>query len=374
MIVGVDVREWHGDRRTGIGRFLEELLRVARGARPGDRFLLVGNADSRPRVSGDNITFTCLPERWTAWWDQVTLPRSLRRSGADVLYSPYIKAPLIGRVPVVNTVHDLTFFIRADYNRRRLDLLLNAPFRLFCHAVVKRAAAIIVDSAASGRDVQRLLRADPAKVRVVPLATSPAFRPDGDSATDAAVLARFGLSPGYVLYVGGCWPHKNLPQVIRAHTALPDALRRRHPLILAGGPTSGVVDRLLKEPASAGAVRYLGPIPDAELPALYRRAALFVFPSHYEGFGLPVLEAMASATPVLCSTAAALLELTGGAAEHVRPEDDAGWRLALRDLLENPARRESLAANGRARAGAFSPERMATSILAVLDEVAACRQ
>jgi len=121
-------------------------------------------------------------------------------------------------------------------------------------------------------------------------------------------------------------------------------------------------------------MRYLGPIPDAELPALYRGAALFVFPSHYEGFGLPVLEAMASATPVLCSTAAALLELTGEAAEHVRPEDDAGWKLALRDLLENPARRESLAASGRARAAAFSPERMATSILAVLDEVAACRQ
>jgi len=147
-----------------------------------------------------------------------------------------------------------------------------------------------------------------------------------------------------------------------------------HPLILAGGPSSRAVDRLLKEPASAAAVHALGPIPDAELPALYRGAALFVFPSHYEGFGLPVLEAMASATPVLCSTAAALLELTGGAAEHVGPEDDAGWRRTLQELLENPARRESLAASGRARAAAFNPERMASSILAVLDEVAAWRR
>jgi len=372
MIVGVDVREWQGDRRTGIGRFLEEFLRVARGARPEDRFLLLGNGDTRTRVRGENVTFTRLRERWTPWWDQVTLPRSLRQGGADLFYSPYIKAPLAARVPVVNTVHDLTFFVRADYNRRRRDLALNLPFRLFCRAVVKRTAAIIVDSAASARDVERLLRGDRAKIKVVPLATSPAFRPDGDRAADAAALTRFGLSPGYVLYVGGFWPHKNLPQAIRAHAALPEALRRRHPLVLAGGPSSPAVDRRVQPAATAA--RDLGPIPDAELPALYRGAALFVFPSHYEGFGLPVLEAMASGTPVLCSTAAALLELTGGAAQHVGAEDDAGWRHALQALLEDPVRRETFAAAGRARAAAFSPERMTSSILAVFDEVAACRR
>lgn len=370
MIVGVDVREWRGDCRTGIGRFLEEFLRVAHAARPRDRFLLIGNGETRTRVRGDNVAFTCLREYWTPWWDQVTLPRSLWRGGADLLYSPYIKAPLAARVPVVNTVHDLTFFVRADYNRRRRDRLVNVPFRTFCRAVVKRCAAILVDSAASGRDVERLLAADPAKIKVVPLATSPAFRPEADPAADAAALERFGLSPGYVLYVGGYWPHKNLPQIIRAHAALPDALRRRHPLILAGGPPSAAVRRLVK----AGQVRDVGPVSDAELPALYRGAGLFVFPSHYEGFGLPVLEAMASGVPVLCSTAAALLELADGAAQHVGPEDDAGWRAGLRALLEDPARRDALAAAGRTRAAAFSPERMTSSILAVFDEVAACRR
>jgi alpha-1,3-rhamnosyl/mannosyltransferase len=206
---------------------------------------------------------------------------------------------------------------------------------------------------------------------VVRLATSPAFHWHADPGEDAAVLSRLGLAPGYVLYVGGFWPHKNVPQAIRAHGALPEGLRRRHPLILAGGSSSDAVDRLLKAPPVAEATRWLGPVPDADLPALYRGASLFIFPSHYEGFGLPVLEAMASGTPVLCSTAAALVELAGGAAHHVGPEDDLGWRRALQELLEAPARRDAMAARGRSRAAAFRPERMAADILAVLNEVAA---
>jgi alpha-1,3-rhamnosyl/mannosyltransferase len=374
MMVAVDVREWQGDRRTGIGRFLEEFLRVAHAARPRTRFLLLGNSTTEPRVLGDNIAFTSAAEPWTPWWDQVTLPRSLRRMGADVFYSPYIKAPLCAGVPVVNTIHDLTFFVRADYNRRRRDLLVNVPFRFLCRAVLRRAAAIVVDSAASGRDVQRLLRADPAKVRVVPLATSPVFRPSENPGADAAALSRLGLAPGYVLYVGGFWPHKNVPQAIRAHASLPEGLRRRHPLVLAGGPRSDAVDRLLRASGVAETTRCLGTVSDADLPALYRGATLFVFPSHYEGFGLPVLEAMASGTPVLSSTAAALMELTDGAACHVGPEDGPGWGYALQALLEDSSRRELLAESGRARASHFSPERMARDILAILDEAAAWRR
>jgi alpha-1,3-rhamnosyl/mannosyltransferase len=213
------------------------------------------------------------------------------------------------------------------------------------------------------------LRPSPDKVRVVPLATSSAFQPHANPAGDATVWGRYGLTPGYVLYVGGFWPHKNVPQAIRAHAALPPRLRKLHPLILAGGPLSRQTLRLLREPRIAETTRYLGPIPEADLPTLYRGATLFLFPSHYEGFGLPVLEAMASGTPVLCSTAPALVELTSGAAEHVDPEDDPGWKRSLSSLLEDPERRAALAARGRARSGSFTPERMTRGIFDVLDDV-----
>ena len=374
MIIGVDIREWEPGRRTGIGRFLEEFLRAATGMKPEDRFLLIGDAASEVRVRGGNVEVVRIPERWTPWWDQVALPRALARSGADVFYSPYIKVPLLASVPVVSTIHDLTFFLRADYNRRPAGVWLNPFFRIFCALVVRRAAAIIVDSRTSARDVERLLGADPKLVHIIPLATSAAFRPDGDPAADAAVWDRYGLRPGYVLYVGGFRPHKNVARLIRAHMALPRTLRAHHPLVLVGGPVAADLQLLLCQPEAAAWTRCLGVVPDPDLPSLYRGAALFAFPSHYEGFGLPVLEAMASGVPVLCSTAPALVELTADAAEHVAPEDALEWERTLRTLLSDPGRRAILGVRGRGRAESFSPRRMTTEILNVLDEVVACRR
>ena len=373
MIVGVDIREWQPGRRTGIGRVLEEFLRTAAALRPHDRFVLIGNATCEIRVPAANCAVVRIPERWTLWWDQVTLARVLAAYGADVLYSPYIKVPLRGRVPVVNTIHDLTFFRRADYNVRRSDLLKNPPFRLFCRMAIRRASATLVDSQASAQDVQRDLRADPARLRVVPLATGRQFYGKEDQAGDRKVWERYGLSPGYLFYIGGFWPHKNVATLVRAYAALPDTLRRRRPLVLAGMPVPAELHRLIRSREECRPVATIGMVPDTDLPALYRGAALFAFPSHYEGFGLPVLEAMASGVPVLCSTAPALVELTKDAAEHVDPENAAAWGHALQALLEDAPRRQRLAESGRARAALFTAERMTEAMLKVFDEVVAAK-
>lgn len=159
---------------------------------------------------------------------------------------------------------------------------------------------------------------------------------------------------------------------MQAHAALPEGVRARHPLLLVGGPPPAGLQPPLEDPAGAGRIRCLGGVPDADLPSLYRGAALFAFPSRYEGFGLPVLEAMACGVPVLCSTAPALVELTAGCAEHVPPEDGPGWQRALSALLGDLSRRQDLGRRGRSRAGAFTRERMTEQILQVLDEVTRC--
>jgi glycosyltransferase involved in cell wall biosynthesis len=374
MTIAVDIREWQPGQYTGIGRFLEEFLRAAIEVRPLDRFLLIGDATCEVRVQGRNVDVVRIPERWTLWWDQVVLPRALVRGGADVFYSPYIKAPIFTAIPIVSTIHDLTFFLLEEYTQTPIDKVINGLFRIFCKSVVKRAVAIIVDSQTSARDVQQMLGAPPAKVRVIPLATSLQFRPNGDRLCDAEVLKRYALTDGYVLYVGGFNPHKNVPSLVRAHSALPQPLRVRCPLVLVGGPVPYELQCLSQAPEVAAGVRCLGVVPEVDLPSLYRGAALFAFPSRYEGFGLPVLEAMACGIPILCSTATALVELAGGAAVHIDPEDNRGWERALKSLLEDDTHREKLAALGRARSARYNSERMAGEILMVLDEAAACRR
>jgi glycosyltransferase involved in cell wall biosynthesis len=369
LTVGIDIREWQPGRRTGIGRFLEGFLRAGTFRRPKDRFLLIGDTTCEVRVQGQNVKVVRIPERWTVWWDQVMLLYALKRGGADVFYSPYIKVPLFAGVPVVSTIHDLTFFVEDRFNDRPFDLWVNPPFRLFCFLVIRRAAAVLVDSHTSARDVQRLLGAHQDKLRVIPLASSPAFRPHSDPMADVEVWTSYGLKKGYVLYVGGFKPHKNVPTLVRAFAGLSKVLRARHPLVLVGGPLPTHLEGFIKNSEVRDDIKAVGLVADDDMPALYRGADLFAFPSHYEGFGLPVLEAMACGTPVVCSSTPALLELAGDAAIFCDPDDPGAWVVALHELLEDPVRQQMLASRGTKRAGQYSLERMTDAILAVLDEV-----
>jgi glycosyltransferase involved in cell wall biosynthesis len=217
---------------------------------------------------------------------------------------------------------------------------------------VRRAATLAAISQATADDLTTRFARAAGKTEVTPLAADPAFASGG--APEDEVLARHGIDFPYILGVGTLEPRKNLPRLVEAFTGLDDATRGAHRLVLVGplGWDAGeTTDAIAAHPDRVAAI---GAVPDADLPALYRRAAAFAYPSLYEGFGLPVLEAMIAGVPVLTSDTSSMPEVGGDAALYVAPRDVAAIRAGLARLLGDDELRARLAAAGPPRAAAFS--------------------
>jgi alpha-1,3-rhamnosyl/mannosyltransferase len=281
----------------------------------------------------------------------------------------YVPRPFQG--PVVATVYDLSlalhpethpearvWFFRRDFARR-----------------LSRIDRFLVLSSAVKEELEALFGVEPERVAVThPGVDTDLFRPDAPApaAAPAGSAAAPALpDPGFLLFVGSLEPRKGLATLFRAYAELPPELRAAHPLVLAGPPgwKFGAAWRLVSELGLEERVRRVGFVDDETLAELYRRAAALAFPTVYEGFGLPVLEAMASGTPVVCSDIAACAEVAGDAAERVRPGDVPAWTAALERVLTSEDLRARLAAAGPARARSFTWRSCAERTLAVYREV-----
>lgn len=275
---------------------------------------------------------------------------------SHLFHGPNYFLPPAGEGGVI-TVHDLSVFRYAQtHPPERL-----AQFERYFRLSVDRAAHIITDSETTRREVADFLGFDLSRITAVPLAASPAFQPRTADEI-GATLARYGLAPqGYALCVSTVEPRKRITELLHAWKNLPIAVRDRCPLMVTGGSgwLSDAVRDLMDKGAREGWVRYLGFVPEQDLPLLYAGAALFVYPSVYEGFGLPPVEAMASGVPVVVSNASCLPEVTGGAAMLVEPEDIAGFSTALVRALEDDDWRRNAIHRGLAVAGRYSWDRCA---------------
>jgi glycosyltransferase involved in cell wall biosynthesis len=362
MRIGIDAR-LSGEPRSGIGRYTRALVEALVRQAPDEEWLLYLD---RPTAGlPDGVGTRCLPWPHRLVWTFWVLPRVLRREPIDLFHcvTGFELPPGSGR-QLVTTVHDLIAM--------RLPGLVpwrhRWAVRCLLGLALRRASRVIAVSEATRAELLARYRLPPGTVRVVHEAASPAFHPPA-AAARAAVRARHGLRGPYVLFVGLLEPKKNLTAVLEAVAHLRrEGAWGETTLVVAGADGWGPDPRTRAVGLGLEAVvRFLGPVADADLPALYAEACAFVFPSLWEGFGLPVLEAMAAGTPVITARRGALPEITGGAALLVEPAARPVAE-ALATLLADPGLQLRLRDAGLARAATFSWDRAATETLAVYRE------
>ena len=355
----------------GIGTYVRGLVAALARIDRHHRYLLLAPADAADQLPMLPGNFRWVEERAPGYslrelW---SLARAVRRERAELLHAPHYVLPFALPCPAVVTVHDLIHL--------RFPEMLSAPARGYARFMLRRATRlaqrVLTVSATTARELEQELGVSAERIVVAPNGVDEAFRADPEPEAAARLRARHGLAPGYLLFVGNPKPHKNLDRLLAAYSALRRRRPQAPPLVLAGdrlGERSGLPAAI--EAAGLGeAVRTLGHLPADELPALYRGAAILVQPSLWEGFGLPVAEAMAAGTPVIAARRGALPEVAGEAARLVDPESVEEIAAAIEALLDDPAERLRLARAGRARAEGFRWEECARRVLATYEEVLA---
>ncbi len=336
----------------GIGAYLHHLVPGLAEALPGAQVFLAhhGPEDADPFPDLQGVSARRLPGRRDVTgvlWHTLERPCLERYLGdLDLVHAPSLVYPP-SRAPLVATVHDLCV-VRFPgafpaqwrlFHRRGLDLLL------------KRAQVILVDSRATAADLRALTGKKDPRVRVVPLGVEKPSVPGEELVRE--VLEKHGLEPGYVLFVGTIEPRKNLSRLVQAYSSLGEEEKRAAGGLVLVGPRGWLGRWELSRILSQEGVRWLGFLPREELEAVFRGAGMFAYPSLYEGFGLPVLEAMARGIPVVTSRTSSLVELAEGAAFLVDPEDVMDMRKALRRLIGDGELRSRLSELGRKRAESY---------------------
>jgi Glycosyltransferase len=357
-------------QRAGIGRYTRELvgalLRLPEAREAGHRYTLFAAAGGQavpadlPPSPAVRFRFLPISDEWAArLWHRARLPIPVEvfTGPVDLFYSPdFVLPPTRPGTRTLLTVHDLSFLRYPDHFVPKLVRYLERVVP----ASVARADRVLADSEATRADLIRLLGTPPEKVEVLYSGVDPRFRPEPESGERERLRARYGLDRPYVLSVGTLQPRKNFVRLIRAFARLPDTGRV---LVIAGG-RGWLYESVLEEAARhPDRVRVLGFVEDADLPALYRGADLFVFPSFYEGFGLPVLEAMACGVPVVASDASSIPEMVGTAGILLPPDDAQGMAGALLQLLQDAAFHAEMRQRALEQAGWFSWEQTARRTL-----------
>ncbi len=349
----------------GIGRYVSNLAQaMVPLLEPHEQLTLITNPQeaSRWQLPQENKQV-----RWVktavspfSLAQQTKIPRLLKN--ATLYHSPYYLMPYRPGVPTLLTVYDLIPQRYPEYVSAKARLL----FQITTKLALRTADHIIAISEATRQDFMAAYHVDSDRITAVPLAPAPTFKPQSPAHIQA-IKQKHNLPDHYVLYLGINKPHKNLPALIRAWQLVCQQITAPPTLVIAGAwderyPEAKTVTQEL---SLTQAVTFLGPISDEDLPGLYAGADLFVFPSHYEGFGLPVIEAMACGTAVACAHTSSLPEVGGNAAAYFNPHDPDDIAHTLIHLLQHDAERNGRGQEGLEQAAQFTWTQTAKKTLAL---------
>ena len=343
-------------RSAGISWYAQNLLRELPAADPRIRYTVFLNEKRYEGVPGLDLRLSRLPAQRPVvriFWEQCIQPWAIARERADLLHALALVGPVVGTRPLVLTIHDLSFLHYPRNFRAGKRLYL----RLFTQWSVRRARRVIAPSESTRRDILDHYGVPDARVDRIYYGLDPMFHPLPRSQV-ADFRSRQGLPERFLLFVGTLEPRKNVTRLVEAYARLP---QDRPPLYIVGGK-GWLYDEVFARVEAlhlSGSVRFVGYVPGHELPWWYNAAELLVYPSLYEGFGLPPLEAMACGTPVVTSSVSSLPEVVGSAGRTVDPTDLDALAGAMAQVLADASLRQTMQAAGLAQASTFSWPRAA---------------
>jgi alpha-1,3-rhamnosyl/mannosyltransferase len=365
--IAIDARKL---RDFGIGTYVRNLVRGIAALDLDDRYLLFVRPDYDGSLDDLPENFRVLTERSAVYSvrELVAMSWRLYRLRVDLYHATHYVLPGVVPCPTVVTIHDIIHLLFPDYLPNRLA-------HYYAHRMIRRSLArgnaIIAVSQNTRDDLASYFRIGTRKIHVIYNGVDTAFRHHLEPDDLQASLAAQGLAQPYLLFVGNPKPHKNLDSTVQAYARARELAGFEAPLVCVGA-RAGTDFKLRQRAAQLGIegqVLILGHVSDEALPAIYQGASLFLYPTLYEGFGLPVVEAMASGTPVITSNNSALREIAGGYSHLVDPLDIEEIARAIAHCMSDPAHRENLRKLGLRRSESFQWSRTAEQTLALYREV-----
>jgi len=364
MKIGIDAREFVAGKITGIGRFLWHFLQCATTSKYRHEYVLFCSQKTHIPHDLPRLRKVIITESITQAWDQVLLPLNIAKEKIDVFLTPYFKAPLFLPSKMVIIINDLIpLFFPEDHR-----LLRRFYFKFMSATTARRATRIMTISEHSRGDIVKFLRLPAGKIMVVHLGVEEIFR--SLDIRKEEIRRKYSLPQKFILYVGNLSPHKNVRSLIRSYASLPVGLRENYKLVLGALKSDKYfsnIDKAIREMKLTQDVLFTGFIEHKDLPSVYCMSSVFAFPSFYEGFGLPPLEAMACGCPVVSSNTSSMPEVLGDAAVFFNPYHVEEISQTIRLMLEDENLRKRFSQKGLERAKLFTIEKMTSRMIDVLE-------